>query len=142
MVVFKNPRDASQMSHLARQMYQGRVKFVQEALPTPRRYRTVIYWSISNRTRPRLCVCAQPSFQTTVFSTCTCRRYKKTECVDRLFVRIMSELVKRHVLCIQALNRCKSTKLRRVIIANADADLLCALAECAYNILKTNIPLT
>ena len=31
MVVFKNPRDATQMSHLARQMYPGRVKFVQEA---------------------------------------------------------------------------------------------------------------
>ena len=31
MVVLKNPRDASQMSHLARQMYPGRVKFVQEA---------------------------------------------------------------------------------------------------------------
>ncbi|RLJ22607.1 hypothetical protein DJ031_00465 [bacterium endosymbiont of Escarpia laminata] len=54
----------------------------------------------------------------------------------------MSELVKRHILCIQALNRYKSTKLRRAIINNADADLLCALAECAYNILKKNIPLT
>ena len=31
MVVFKNPRDASQMSHLVRQMYPGRAKFVQEA---------------------------------------------------------------------------------------------------------------
>ena len=31
MVVFKNPRDASQMSHLARQMYPGCAKFVQEA---------------------------------------------------------------------------------------------------------------
>ena len=31
MVVFKNPRDASQMAHLARQMYPGRAKFVQEA---------------------------------------------------------------------------------------------------------------
>ena len=31
IVVFKNPRDASQKSHLARQMYPGRVKFVQEA---------------------------------------------------------------------------------------------------------------
>ena len=31
MVVFKNPRDASQMSHLARQMYPGRAKFVKEA---------------------------------------------------------------------------------------------------------------
>ena len=54
----------------------------------------------------------------------------------------MSALVKRHILCIQALNRFKSAKLRRAIIANADADLLCALAECAYNILKKNIPLT
>ena len=40
------------------------------------------------------------------------------------------------------LNRYTSTKLRRAIIANADADLLCALAECAYNILKKNIPLS
>ena len=31
MVVFKNPRDASQMTNLAKQMYPGRVKFVQEA---------------------------------------------------------------------------------------------------------------
>ena len=30
MVVFKKTFDASQMSHLARQMYPGRVKFVQE----------------------------------------------------------------------------------------------------------------
>ena len=77
MVVFKNPSDASQMSHLARQMYPGRFK---RLLKTPRRYRTAIYWSISNRTRPRTCVCARPSFQTTVFSTCTCRRYKKIAC--------------------------------------------------------------
>ncbi|RLJ22850.1 hypothetical protein DJ031_00150 [bacterium endosymbiont of Escarpia laminata] len=31
MVVFKNPRDASQIGHLARQMYPGRLKYVQEA---------------------------------------------------------------------------------------------------------------
>ena len=30
-MVLKNPRDASQMWHLARQMYPGRAKFVQEA---------------------------------------------------------------------------------------------------------------
>ena len=54
----------------------------------------------------------------------------------------MSELMKRHILCIQALNRYKSTKLRRAIIGNTDANMLCALAECTYNILKKNIPLT
>ena len=51
----------------------------------------------------------------------------------------MSDLVKKHILCIHAQNRYKSTKLRRAIIAKAN--LLCALAECAYNILKKNIPL-
>ena len=141
MVVFKNPRDASQMSHLARQMYPGRVKFVQEAFKDA----TSVpygYLLVSNRTRPRTCVCTRPSFQTTVFNTCIYRRYKKTACVVRLFIRIMSDLVKRHILCIQALNRYKSTNLRRAITANADADLLCALAECSYNILKKNIQLS
>lgn len=31
MVIFKNPRDASQIGHLARQMYPGRLKYVQES---------------------------------------------------------------------------------------------------------------
>ena len=79
MVVFKNPRDASQMTTLARQMYPGRGKSCKRRLKTPRRYRTGIYWSISNRTRPRICVCARPSFQTTTCSTCTYRRYKRPD---------------------------------------------------------------
>ena len=62
--------------------------------------------------------------------------------MNRLFIRTMSELLKRHILCIQTLNRYKNAKIRKTIIANADADLLCALAECAYNILRKNIPLT
>lgn len=31
MVVFKNPRDASQITHLAKQMYPGQVKYMQDA---------------------------------------------------------------------------------------------------------------
>ncbi|KAK7116651.1 hypothetical protein V1264_002290 [Littorina saxatilis] len=31
LVVFKNPRDASQITHLAKQMYPGKLKYVQEA---------------------------------------------------------------------------------------------------------------
>lgn len=31
MVLFKNPRDASQINHLAKQMYPGHTKFMQEA---------------------------------------------------------------------------------------------------------------
>ncbi len=43
MVVFKNPRDASQVTHLAKQMYPGRVKFVQDAFKTQRVFRMGIY---------------------------------------------------------------------------------------------------
>ena len=43
MVVFKNPRDASQVTHLAKQMYPGRVKFVQEAFKDARVFRMGIY---------------------------------------------------------------------------------------------------
>ena len=31
LVVLKNPRDASQVSHLAKQMYPGKTKYLQEA---------------------------------------------------------------------------------------------------------------
>jgi hypothetical protein len=31
LVVFKNPRDSSQITHLAKQMYPGKLKYVQEA---------------------------------------------------------------------------------------------------------------
>ena len=31
IVIFKNPRDMSQITHLAKQMYPGRVKFLQES---------------------------------------------------------------------------------------------------------------
>lgn len=31
MVLFKNPRDASQITHLAKQMYPGHIKYVQES---------------------------------------------------------------------------------------------------------------
>ena len=62
--------------------------------------------------------------------------------MNRLFIRTMSALVRKHILCIQTLARYKNNKVKKAIIANADADMLCALAECAYNILKKNIPLT
>ena len=40
------------------------------------------------------------------------------------------------------LNRHKNIKLRKAVIANANADFLCCLAECVYIILKGNVPLT
>ena len=44
-------------------------------------------------------------------------------------------------MCLQMLNRNKNTKLRNAVLANADADLICSLYECAYNILKGNVKL-
>ena len=43
----------------------------------------------------------------------------------------MSERVKRHILCLQMFNWYKNTKLRNAVLANADADLICSLCECA-----------
>ena len=142
MVVFKNPRDATSMSHLARQMYPGRTKFAldafKDATSEPHGYLLIdLKQDTSEDMRLRTCIFPDYDLQYVYLS-----KNKKIEHANRLFIRTMSALVKRHILCIQALNRCKSAKLRRAIIANADADLLCALAECAYNILKKNIPLT
>ena len=52
----------------------------------------------------------------------------------------MSERFKGHILCLQMLNRHKNINLRKTIIANAD--FLCCLAECAYNIFKGKVHLT
>ena len=54
----------------------------------------------------------------------------------------MSGRVNRHVLCLQMLNRTKNTKLRKVILEYADADLISALCECAHNILRGTVRLT
>ena len=51
----------------------------------------------------------------------------------------MSGRVKRHVLCLQMLNRTKNTKLRKAILEHADADLISALCECAHNILRGTV---
>ena len=54
----------------------------------------------------------------------------------------MSGRVKRHVLCLQMLNRTNNTKLRKAILEHADADLISALCECAHNILRGTVRLT
>ena len=130
------------MATLARQMYPGRGKFVQEAFKdataVPYGYLLVdLKQDTPEDMRLRTAIFPDDGVQYVYLL-----RYKTTECVDSLFIGIMSALVKRHIVCIQALARVKNNKIKKAIIANADADLLCALAECAYNILTKNIPLT
>ena len=58
----------------------------------------------------------------------------------------MSELVKRHILCLHMLNRHKTIKLRNSwsskVTSNTDASLISIFCECVYNILKGNVPLS
>ena len=48
----------------------------------------------------------------------------------------------RQVLCLQMLNRTKHTRLRKAILEYADADLISALCEIAYNTLRGTVRLT
>ena len=43
MVLFKNPRDNTQVVNLAKQMYPGRVKYMQDAFRDQRPYLTATY---------------------------------------------------------------------------------------------------
>ena len=42
------------------------------------------------------------------------------------------------MLCLQLQN----AKFKKATIVNADSDLICSIAECAYNILKGDVRLT
>ena len=68
--------------------------------------------------------------------------YKKGDATGRQSVERCPGRVKRHVLCLQMLNRTKNTKLRKAILEHADADLISALCECAHNILRGTVRLT
>lgn len=55
----------------------------------------------------------------------------------------MTDRVKRHVLALQLLSRTKkNVALRKAVIAHADADLVCSLCDCAYNILIGNVKIS
>ena len=70
-------------------------------LKTPRRYRTVFYWSISNRTRPmgkrrRKTIFPDDGVQYVYLP----KIYKDRVRGSSRFIRTMSDLVKRDILCI------------------------------------------
>ena len=50
--------------------------------------------------------------------------------------------MKRHVLCLELLQRIKNRKLRKAILVHSDSDLICSICECAWNILRGNVSLT
>ena len=145
MLVFKNPRDASRVTHLAKQMHPGRVNFVQEAfkdatnvLSTRRsetRYARRFAPAHCHPTRRRRSVRLRSE---TITNTGTrhARHSASGDCVERTD---MSRLVKRQVLCLQMLNRTHNAKLRKAILEYADAELISALCECPHNILRGTV---
>ena len=53
----------------------------------------------------------------------------------------MSDRLRKHANTLQLLLKNKS-KVNNVVIENADRDLISCLCECAFNVLKGNVPLT
>ena len=76
IVACKNPRDATQVTHLARQLYPGRVKYMQEAFKdaTSSSYGYLLI-DLKQET-PNICGCARMFFRTRS-STRTYQRYKR-----------------------------------------------------------------
>ena len=107
VVLFKIPRDATEVSHLAMQIYPGRVRYMQEAFKDatslPYGYLLVDLKQETPEHGGRV------FSQRTPFSTSICRDDKR------------SERVTRHALCLQLLARHKNGTLKRAFIANADS---------------------
>jgi len=76
MVLFKNPRDASQFASLARQMYPNRSAFAVEAYKSARHESPTVICSLTfdrtDRNRTKTYVCDRTYFPETD-TTCTCR---------------------------------------------------------------------
>ena len=126
---------------MARQMYPGRVKFVQdsfkEATSVPYGYLLIdLKQETHEDLRLRNTIFPDDAFQYIHLTNTQKNNRGRVDTYD------MSDCMKRHMLCLQMLSRKKNAKLKKTIIANADNDLICSIAECAYNILKGNVRLT
>ena len=147
MVVFKNPRDASHLANLARQMYPGRGAFVQEAFAdataSPYGYLLI---DLKQNTPDDL------RLRTSILpDDAVCLRTKVVSkgvnillpgSVNKLRCEIMSGRMKKQAMCLQLLNKTKNAKLRKAILEHADPELIHALCECAHTILRGNVQMT
>ena len=77
--MFKSPRDSNQVNHLARQMFPGRVKYMQEAYEdATQKGLMAIYYAILNRKRLPTSGCVR-IFSPGRISTLTSEKRKKRE---------------------------------------------------------------
>ena len=151
MIVLKNPRDVTQMTTLAKQMYPGRVKFVQEAFAdatsTPYGYLLI---DLKQNTPDDMCL------RTSILPDDAHQWYRRClHCVERceatinlcrqcqsIAIENMSGRMKKQAVCLQMLIKTKNTKLRKAILEHADPELIRVLCECAHNILRGNVQMT
>ena len=150
MIVFKNPRDVTQMTTLAKQMYPGRVKFVQEAFAdataSPYGYLLIdLKHNTPDDMRLRTSILPDDAHQWATYRRCL-------HCVERcestiklcrqcqsVGIENMSGRMKKHALCLQLLIETRNAKLRKAILEHADPEFIRALCECAKNILQGNV---
>ena len=163
MVIFKNPRDASQISHLARQMYPGRGKYLQEAFvhatskpygyllvdarqetPEHLRLRTKIFSGpVANGLRQKSIKGRTTRHWLTHFFVMmsTCRReslrYDDAEEEENFPLRKVAE----HALDLHYLAHAKP-EICQNIVRHADNSLIHCLAECCEKVLYGHVDLT
>ena len=145
MIVFKNPRDSSQLANLARQMYPGRGAFVQEAFAdataSPYGYLLIdLKQNTPDDMRLRTSVLRTMHTSGSTYRS-RCESTINGSCVP-IIRRIMSGRMKKQAVCLQMLIKTKNAKLREAILEHADAELIRALCECAHNILRGNVKMT
>jgi hypothetical protein len=147
MVLFKNPRDVSQIMELAHQMYPGERNLALKPLPELRPYLTVTWWSIWNKT-PRISWNWEPSHLSRWGTESVCRVIKRMlhpvschSCIRCWGNSMVSQRLKRHTNELVYLQKARPC-IRNHLITKTDRSLVDCLCECANNILRGNVPLT
>jgi hypothetical protein len=142
LVLFKNPRDANQVSVLARQMYPGKSKFVVEA------YRDATknpfgYLLIDLRLETDESYRIRTTFsQTTTDSTLTFQKYKRGR-VDRKIDRNESTASAADSAGIKTAESVDGDRQRDrgVYLKTCNGPFVDCLCECLRNLLKGRVPL-
>ena len=128
LVILKNPRGASQMTHLAQEMYSGKLKYVQEAFKdATSAAHGYLLCDLRRKTPDHL------RLLTNIFSI-------QTSSGVRIKVS-MSACVKRNLPLLRLLCGAKPS-LIKAVLKGASPDLINALSECSLNILKGHVKLT
>ena len=149
LVVFKNPRDGSQITHLAKQMYPGKTHYMRHAfeLATTRSHGYLLV-DLKQTTPERL------RLRSHIFPGEKHEVYVPEQLYKRKSIRLglqlrlrrrgehigMSSRVKRQAPILLALAK-SHPHVCKAILRGADKDLLHCLSECALNILRGNVPL-